>query len=63
MLVLTRTVGERVKIVTPSGEVIVLTIAEFRKRGHVRLLFEADRSITIDRLEVANAKEVSLGDR
>ena len=56
MLALTRKVKERIKITTPSGETIVIMVGEIKSKGQVRLLFEADRAIVIDRMEVDEAK-------
>ncbi len=53
MLVLTRDVGEAVAI---DGGRIIVTINEIRD-GRVRLGFEADPSIVIDRMEIHQSKQ------
>jgi carbon storage regulator len=53
MLVLTRDVGEAVAI---DGGRIVVTVNEIRD-GRVRLGFDADPSITIDRMEIHKVKQ------
>ena len=55
MLVLSRKVGERVFVGEGAGRTVV-TLLEV-DRGKVRLGFEADRSIEINREEVALAIE------
>jgi carbon storage regulator CsrA len=53
MLILERLVGETVVIDGP----VKVTVQKIRKGGRVRLSFEADKSVTIDRLEVHEAKQ------
>lgn len=55
MLVLTRRKNERVFIRTPHGEEIVVIVAE--SLGKVRLGFEADPSIEVDREEIRIEKD------
>lgn len=62
MLCLTRQDGQAIILTTASGERIVVQVAEI-KRGRipqVRIGIEADRSVTIDRLEVDAAKRMGL---
>lgn len=56
MLALTRKEQEKINITTPSGEVIVVTVGEIKRGNKVRLLFEADKAIVIDRMEIAERK-------
>jgi carbon storage regulator CsrA len=57
-LVLSRKVGERVRIRTKAGEVITVTLAEI-DRGKAKLVFQADTAIAIDREEVVAAKDAA----
>jgi carbon storage regulator CsrA len=58
MLVLTRSVREKVYITTPSGEQIVVTVMEIPQTGRVRLGFEAAPEVVIDREEVHEKRTV-----
>jgi carbon storage regulator CsrA len=55
MLVISRKVNERIKIVTESGEEIVINVVQILshlgKSPKVRLTFDAKKSIRIDRTE------------
>ena len=53
MLVLARSIGEKIHIRTAHGETIVVSVVELRGRK-IRLGFEADPSIKIHREEVAD---------
>lgn len=55
MLVLRRKLYERVIITLPDGRRITLAPVEI-DRGYVRLGFEADKDIGVDREEVLKAK-------
>ena len=62
MLVLTRRFGESVLIRTPEGrEIKVLVVPGGGKRS-VRLAFEAERSVVIEREELLAKKEADDGD-
>jgi carbon storage regulator CsrA len=50
MLVLTRRKGQSVRITTAGGDVVVVTVSDAGTQ--VRLGFEADRSVIIERGEV-----------
>lgn len=52
MLVLTRRVGEKIIITTPSGERIVVSVAQMGREGKVRLGIEANREVMIHREEI-----------
>jgi sRNA-binding carbon storage regulator CsrA len=61
MLVITRKKDERIRITTESGEQIIITIPEIKsatseRSAKVRLGFEADRAIRIDREENLSEK-------
>jgi carbon storage regulator CsrA len=51
MLVLTRKPGERVVITLADGSTIGVEVLDVRRRDHVRLGIEANRSVVIDRAE------------
>ncbi len=51
-LLLTRRRGEEVRITLPSGQLVRVTPVEVHN-GNVKLMFDADQSILIDREEVA----------
>jgi carbon storage regulator CsrA len=55
MLVLGRKLNEAVRITTPGGETVEVTVARI-DRGGVRLGFAADPAVRIDRLEVAERR-------
>tara|TARA_B100000214_G_C23967812_1_gene628621 strand:+ start:2002 stop:2196 length:195 start_codon:yes stop_codon:yes gene_type:complete len=55
-LVLTRKVGDRVKVYTPGGEMCTITITNISQRA-CKLAFEADSTVRIDREEVYKIKE------
>ena len=55
-LVLTRKVGDRVKVYTPGGEMCTITITNISQRA-CKLAFEADSTVRIDREEVYKVKE------
>jgi carbon storage regulator CsrA len=57
MLVLGRKVGEKIVIQPPGSTPIILTICKIDPNGNIRLGFEADREITIDRMEVWESKQ------
>ncbi len=50
-LVLTRKVGDRVKIYTPGSEICTITVTNISQKA-CKLAFEADPSIRIDREEI-----------
>lgn len=51
MLVLSRKVGEKVIVFLPDGETLVVCVTE-TDRGHVRLGFDAPKSLRIYREEL-----------
>lgn len=55
-LVLTRKVGDRVKVYTPSGEMCTITVTNISQRA-CKLAFEADSTVRIDREEIYKVKE------
>lgn len=55
-LVLTRKVGDRVRIYTPDGEMCTITVTNISQRA-CKLAFEADSTVRIDREEVYKVKE------
>ena len=55
-LVLTRKVGDRVKVYTPGGEMCTITVTNISQRA-CKLAFEADPTVRIDREEVYKVKE------
>lgn len=55
MLVVTRNVGQKIVIGPPDKPIATITVQ--RANGHkVRLAIEADRSLEVNRIEVANRK-------
>ena len=56
MLILTRNVGQRLIITTPSGETIAVQIMS--SRGPVKVGVEAAKTITVDREEI-HARKVA----
>mgnify|MGYP003134029009 FL=1 len=55
-LILTRKVGDRVKVYTPGGEMCTITVTNISQRA-CKLAFEADSTVCIDREEVYKIKE------
>lgn len=55
-LILTRKVGDRVKVYTPGGEMCTITVTNISQRA-CKLAFEADSTVRIDREEVYKIKE------
>ena len=55
-LILTRKVGDRVKVYTPGGEICTITVTSISKRA-CKLAFEADSTVRIDREEIYTKKE------
>ena len=55
-LILTRKVGDRVKVYTPRGEMCTITVTNISQRA-CKLAFEADSTVRIDREEVYKIKE------
>lgn len=55
MLILTRNVGQRLIITTPSGETIAVQI--MTSRGTVKVGIDAPKSITVDREEIHERKK------
>lgn len=55
-LVLTRKVGDRVRVYTPDGEMCTITVTNISQRA-CKLAFEADSTVRIDREEVYKVKE------
>ena len=55
-LILTRKVGDRVKVYTPGGEMRTITVTNISQRA-CKLAFEADSTVRIDREEVYKIKE------
>lgn len=56
MLVCSRKTNERMVITTPEGRLIRMTIVELRG-DKVRVGFEADRDVVIDRQEIWEMKQ------
>lgn len=56
-LILTRKVGDRVKIYTTSGEICTITVTNISQKA-CKLAFQADDSVRIDREEVYSKKEI-----
>ena len=56
-LILTRKIGERVKITTPRGEICTVTVTNLTPT-QCKLGFQADSSVRIDREEVYSKKEI-----
>tara|TARA_B100000902_G_scaffold35563_1_gene42713 strand:- start:1986 stop:2180 length:195 start_codon:yes stop_codon:yes gene_type:complete len=55
-LILTRKVGDRVRVYTPGGEMCTITVTNISQRA-CKLAFEADSTVRIDREEVYKVKE------
>jgi len=55
-LILTRKVGDRVKVYTPKGDMCTITVTNISQRA-CKLAFEADQNVRIDREEIYNEKE------
>ena len=55
-LILTRKVGDRVKVYTPGGEICTITVTSISQRA-CKLAFEADSTVRIDREEIYTKKE------
>ena len=55
-LILTRKVGDRVKVYTPGGDMCTITVTNISQRA-CKLAFEADPTVRIDREEVYKIKE------
>lgn len=55
-LILTRKIGDRVKVYTPQGDMCTITVTSISQRA-CKLAFEADSSVRIDREEVYTKKE------
>ena len=56
-LILTRRIGDRVKLYTRSGEICTITVTNITQKA-CKLAFEADDSVRIDREEVYSKKEI-----
>lgn len=61
MLSLTRAVDERIYIRTPSGERIIMIVTNIGQ-GQVKIAFDADRSIEIDREEMLTNEDLDYFD-
>lgn len=59
MLVLSRDREGQIVLRTPEGRKIVLTVCDFPRSNRVRLGFDADREVEIDRLEIDKLKHPS----
>ena len=55
-LILTRKVGDRVKVYTPEGDMCTITVTNISQRA-CKLAFEADHTVRIDREEIYKEKE------
>ena len=55
-LILTRKVGDRVKVYTNRGDLCTITVTNISQRA-CKLAFEADSTVIIDREEVYTKKE------
>ncbi len=55
-LILTRKIGDRVKVYTPDGDMCTITVTSISQRA-CKLAFEADSNVRIDREEVYTKKE------
>ena len=56
-LILTRRIGDRVKLYTSGGEICTITVTNITQKA-CKLAFEADDSVRIDREEVYSKKEM-----
>ena len=56
-LILTRKIGDRVKLYTRGGEICTITVTNISQKA-CNLAFEADDSVRIDREEVYSKKEI-----
>ena len=56
-LILTRRIGDRVKLYTRGGEICTITVTNITQKA-CKLAFEADDSVRIDREEVYSKKEM-----
>ena len=56
-LILTRRIGDRVKLNTRGGEICTITVTNITQKA-CKLAFEADDSVRIDREEVYSKKEI-----
>ena len=56
-LILTRRIGDRVKLYTRGGEICTITVSNITQKA-CKLAFEADDSVRIDREEVYSKKEI-----
>ena len=57
-LVLTRKVGDRVKIYTPGSEICTITVTNISQKA-CKLAFEANPSIRIDREEIYKKGDIN----
>tara|TARA_R100001163_G_scaffold43782_2_gene33034 strand:- start:2343 stop:2579 length:237 start_codon:yes stop_codon:yes gene_type:complete len=57
-LVLTRKVGDRVKIYTPESEICTITVTNISQKA-CKLAFEANPSIRIDREEIYKKGDIN----
>lgn len=51
-LVLTRELGETIRIITPSGDHILVTVVEVQSWHKVRLAVRAEKAVLVHREEV-----------
>ena len=56
-LILTRRIGDRVKLYTRGGEICTITVTNITQK-ECKLAFEADDSVRIDREEVYSKKDI-----
>ena len=57
-LILTRRIGDRVKLYTNRGDLCTITVTNITQKA-CKLAFEADDSVRIDREEVYSKKEIN----
>ncbi len=52
MLILSRRIGERIRLKTASGEIVWVEVADIDRHGAIRLSFVAPQSVEILREEI-----------
>lgn len=58
MLALSRRIGQKIVVGDPKNPILVFEIVDIHN-GNVRISFDADRNLPINREEIARSKSVS----